>query len=204
MLRIGVLASHEGTTLQSVIDACAQGRINGRVVAVISNNSGSGALRRATAAGIETFLSSVPHSNGDFLDAAICGALQQVHADVVLLAGYMKRLGPLTLAALPARILNTYRLCFRDLGDRVCSGIACSRRCCLGRVGVRRVCESRGRRVRHRGRCPSGARPGPSTRHRRVPQSPRTSTRARSSRQDARHDREWGPGPLRGRRPIAR
>jgi len=108
MLRIGVLASHEGTTLQSVIDACAQGRINGRVVAVISNNSGSGALRRATAAGIETFLSSVPHSNGDFLDAAICGALQQVHADVVLLAGYMKRLGPLTLAAFPARILNTH------------------------------------------------------------------------------------------------
>ena len=54
MLRIGVLASHEGTTLQSIIDACAQGRIDGRVVVVISNNSESGALRRAAAAGIET------------------------------------------------------------------------------------------------------------------------------------------------------
>jgi folate-dependent phosphoribosylglycinamide formyltransferase PurN len=31
MLRIGVLASHEGTTLQSIIDGCAQGRIKGRV-----------------------------------------------------------------------------------------------------------------------------------------------------------------------------
>jgi len=40
MPRIGVLASHEGSTLQSIIDACAQERINGRVVAVISNNSG--------------------------------------------------------------------------------------------------------------------------------------------------------------------
>src|SRR5262245_1217273 len=109
MLRIGVLASHEGTTLQSIIDACAQGRINGRVAAVISNNSGSGALRRAAAAGIETFhLSSVTHSSGDSLDAAICGALQHARADIIFLAGYMKRLGPRTLAAFPARILNTH------------------------------------------------------------------------------------------------
>jgi phosphoribosylglycinamide formyltransferase 1 len=109
MLRIGVLASHEGTTLQSIIDACAQGRISGRVVAVISNNSGAGALRRAAAAGIETFhLSSVTHSSGDSLDAAICGALQRARADVIFLAGYMKRLGPRTLAAFPARILNSH------------------------------------------------------------------------------------------------
>jgi len=109
MLRIGVLASHEGTTLQSIIDACVEGRINGRVVVVISNNSGSGALRRAAAAGIETFhLSSVTHSSGDSLDAAICDALQRAGADVVFLAGYMKRLGPRTLATFSARILNTH------------------------------------------------------------------------------------------------
>src|SRR6185503_19600925 len=109
MLRIGVLASHEGTTLQSIIDACADERINGHVVVVISNNSGSGAVRRAAAAGIETFhLSSVTHSSGDSLDAAICDALQRARADVVFLAGYMKRLGPRTLATFPARILNTH------------------------------------------------------------------------------------------------
>jgi phosphoribosylglycinamide formyltransferase-1 len=109
MLRIGVLASHEGTTLQAIVDACADGRLDGRVVAVISNNSGSGALRRAAAAGIETFhLSSVTHSDSDSLDAAICGALMDARADVVFLAWYMKRLGPRTLAAFPDRILNTH------------------------------------------------------------------------------------------------
>src|SRR3954447_16954700 len=109
MLRIGVLASHEGTTLQSIIDACAQERISGRVVAVISNNSASGALRRAAAAGIETVhLSSLTHSTGDSLDAAICGVLRRARADIVFLAGYMKRLGPRTLAAFPMRILNTH------------------------------------------------------------------------------------------------
>jgi phosphoribosylglycinamide formyltransferase 1 len=75
----------------------------------ISNNSGSGAVRRAAAAGIETLhLSSVTHASGDSLDAAISGAIQRARADVVLLAGYMKRLGPRTLAAFPARILNTH------------------------------------------------------------------------------------------------
>jgi phosphoribosylglycinamide formyltransferase-1 len=109
MLRIGVLASHEGTTLQAIIDACAQGRINGHVVVVISNNSGSGALRRAAAAGIEALhLSSVTHGNSDALDTAICGALQRAGADLVFLGGYMKRLGPRTLAAFPGRILNTH------------------------------------------------------------------------------------------------
>ena len=134
MLRIGVLASHEGTTLQSIIDACAQRRINGRVVAVISNNSGAGALRRAAAAGIETFhLSSVTHSSGDSLDAAICTALQRARADVIFLAGYMKRLGPRTLAAFPARILNTHPALLPKFGgqgmfgDRVFEAVLASR-----------------------------------------------------------------------------
>jgi len=109
MLRIGVLASHEGTTLQSIIDGCVQGRINGRVVVVISNNSASGALRRAAAARIDTFhVSSVTHPSRDALDAAICDALRRAHADVIFLAGYMKRLGSLTLAEFPRRILNTH------------------------------------------------------------------------------------------------
>ena len=119
MLRIAVLASHEGTTLQAIIDGCRQGRIDGRVVAVISNNSGSGALRRAAAAGIETLhLSSVTHSGGDSLDAAICGALQRARADVIFLAGYMKPLGPRTLAAFPARILNTHPALLPKFGGR--------------------------------------------------------------------------------------
>jgi phosphoribosylglycinamide formyltransferase-1 len=109
MLRIGVLASHEGTALQAIMDACVEGRIDGRVVAVVSNNSGSGALRRAVAAGIETsHVSSVTHSSADALDAAICGALRRARADVVFLVGYMKRLGPPTLAEFPSRILNTH------------------------------------------------------------------------------------------------
>jgi phosphoribosylglycinamide formyltransferase-1 len=108
-IRVGVLASGEGTTLQSIVDACADGRISGEVAVVISNNSGSGALRRAQAAGILAHhLSSVTHPVPQALDAAIKAVLVACRVDVVLLAGYMKHLGPDTLAAFRRRALNTH------------------------------------------------------------------------------------------------
>lgn len=109
MLNIGVLASHEGTTLQSVLDACRDARIAGRVGIVVSNNSGSGALRRARDAGIAAIhLSSATHPDPTALDAAIRDALAGAAVDLVFLAGYMKKLGPLTIAAFQSRILNTH------------------------------------------------------------------------------------------------
>jgi phosphoribosylglycinamide formyltransferase 1 len=43
-MKIGVLASHEGTTLQAIIDACTAGALAATVVTVISNNRDAGAL----------------------------------------------------------------------------------------------------------------------------------------------------------------
>jgi phosphoribosylglycinamide formyltransferase 1 len=108
-VKIGVLASHEGTTLQAVLDACANGSLPARVVLVISNNSGSGALRRAAAAGVPArHLSGAAYPDPADLDAAICDALAAAPVDLVFLAGYMKRLGPKVLSAFSGRILNTH------------------------------------------------------------------------------------------------
>src|SRR5688500_5967874 len=109
MLKIAVFASQEGTTLQCILDACAAGRIRGIVVVVISNNGNSRALSRATVAGIPAHhLSSVTHPAPGTLDAAISETLKTARADIVFLAGYLKRLGPATLAAFRGRILNTH------------------------------------------------------------------------------------------------
>jgi phosphoribosylglycinamide formyltransferase 1 len=108
-MNVGVLASHEGTTLQSLLDACSSGRIQGRIAVVISNNSDSGALRRAREAGVQAVhLSSKTHDDPAALDAAIRGVLVAADADVVFLAGYMKKLGPLVLRTFEGRILNTH------------------------------------------------------------------------------------------------
>jgi len=108
-LRIGVLASGEGTTLQAVLDACNSGALRAKVAAVISNNSGSGALRRAASGGAPTHhLSSKTHPNPAELDASICSTLTQAGVQLVLLAGFMKKLGPQTLLTFSKRIINTH------------------------------------------------------------------------------------------------
>ncbi len=121
-LRLGVLASHEGSVLQAVIDACSDGAdraIDGSIKVVISNNSNAGALRRARAAGIATVhLSSVTHPARDDLDSAICAALEHHQVNWVLLAGYMKQLGPQTLRKYAGRILNTHPSLLPKYGGR--------------------------------------------------------------------------------------
>jgi phosphoribosylglycinamide formyltransferase-1 len=108
-VNIAVLASHAGTTLQAVLDACERGAIAARVTLVISNNAESGALERARRANVPALhLSSRTHPEPAALDQAIRDALIGSAADIVLLAGYMKRLGPATLAAFSGRVLNTH------------------------------------------------------------------------------------------------
>jgi phosphoribosylglycinamide formyltransferase-1 len=118
-MRIAVLASHEGTTLQAIIDA-----FPGDVVAVISNNAESGALVRARAAGIPAHhLSSRTHPDPDGLDAAIAATLVASAAEFVVLAGYMRKIGPRTLSAFRGRILNTHPALLPKFGGQGMYGL---------------------------------------------------------------------------------
>ena len=108
-LRLGFLASGGGTNMQAILDACADDRLHAEPRVVISNNSKAGAMERARAAGIPCcHLSSRTHPDPDALDEAIRAALQDHGVQVVCLAGYMKLMGPKTLAAYRGHILNIH------------------------------------------------------------------------------------------------
>ncbi|MCC7265356.1 MAG: phosphoribosylglycinamide formyltransferase [Candidatus Latescibacteria bacterium] len=108
-LRLGFLASHNGSNMQAILDACKEGRLAAQPAVVISNNSESGALARARQEGIPAcHLSGHTHPGRGALDQAICAALTAHQVEVVCLAGYMKRLGPQTLAAYRGRVLNIH------------------------------------------------------------------------------------------------
>lgn len=108
-MRIAALASHGGSILQAVIDAIENGTLPAELVLVVSNNSRSQALARASRHGIATLhLSAHTHRDPDELDAAIVRSLEEANADWVLLAGYMKRLGPRMLGRFRNRIINTH------------------------------------------------------------------------------------------------
>ncbi len=109
VLQLGFLASHRGTNLQAILDACKTGRLQARPRVVISNNSDSGALHRARKMGVPAVhLSTYTHPKPGALDGAILAILQEYEVEVVCLAGYMKRLGPRTLAAYRGRVLNIH------------------------------------------------------------------------------------------------
>jgi len=95
--------------MQAIIDACRSGELDAEPRVVISNNSRSGAMERAARAGIPAVhLSSVTHPDPQALDRAMLAVLQQHGVELVCLAGYMRRLGPLTLAGYRHRVLNIH------------------------------------------------------------------------------------------------
>ncbi|HEY6455295.1 MAG TPA: phosphoribosylglycinamide formyltransferase [Steroidobacteraceae bacterium] len=123
-MNIAVLASGEGTTLQAVLDACASGRLAARVAVVISNNAAAGALRRARGAGVPTrHLSAASAGGAGAQDQALSKTLVEFAPDLVLLAGYMKRLGPLTLAHFAGRIINTHPALLPQFGGQGMYGL---------------------------------------------------------------------------------
>lgn len=114
-----MLASGAGTTLQAVVDACERGAIRGRVVVVIGNNSRARARQRAEAHGIPFLhLSGFTHPDEAALDAAVCDGLRAHGAELVLLAGYMKKIGAVTLAAFAGRVINTHPSLLPKYGGR--------------------------------------------------------------------------------------
>jgi phosphoribosylglycinamide formyltransferase 1 len=124
LMNIAVLASGEGTTLQAVLDACGSGRLPARVGIVISNNGAAGALRRAHGAGVPTRHLSAQRAGGPVaLDQALRDTLLEFGTDLVLLAGYMKRLGTLTLAAFAGRIINTHPALLPEFGGQGMFGL---------------------------------------------------------------------------------
>lgn len=108
-LKIAALASHGGSNLQAILDAIRDGRLDAEVTLTISNNSAAKALERARADGVATLhLSSATHPAPGALDAAMLEAIRSSGADLIVLAGYMKKIGPRTLAAYRGRILNIH------------------------------------------------------------------------------------------------
>jgi phosphoribosylglycinamide formyltransferase 1 len=108
-MNIGILASHAGTTAQAVIDACERGEIAARVAVVISNNGSAEVLGRARDHRIPAVhLSTRTHPEPESLDQAIGAALTRYQVDLVLLAGYLRKLGPKTIASYRDRVINIH------------------------------------------------------------------------------------------------
>jgi len=105
--RLVVLASGSGTTLQAVLDATSDTGFGARVVAVGTDRFGTRAQQRAEGAGIPSWtvrLEDAP--DRPTFDARTAEAIAAAEPDLVVLAGYMKVLGPAVVGRF--RLVNTH------------------------------------------------------------------------------------------------
>jgi phosphoribosylglycinamide formyltransferase-1 len=108
-VNLAFFASGRGSNMQAVFDACNSGRLEAKPCMVISNNSASEALARARREGIPAYhFSTATNPDPVQLDLAILSALQAHQTGLVILAGYMKKLGEKTLSAYQGRVINIH------------------------------------------------------------------------------------------------
>ncbi len=104
-----VLVSGSGSNLQALLDASAADGYGGQVVAVGADRDGILATDRARAAGVPVFTRRVrdfPDRSG--WDAALAADCAGYAPDLIVLAGFMKLLGPAFLAEFGGRVINTH------------------------------------------------------------------------------------------------
>ncbi|MGZ3641981.1 MAG: bifunctional phosphoribosylaminoimidazolecarboxamide formyltransferase/IMP cyclohydrolase [Candidatus Limnocylindrales bacterium] len=106
--RIAVGVSGAGSNLLALLQADARGLLAGRIVLVFADRN-CPALRRAAEAGVPTALVAPrDHPSQAAWDDALAAALGEARVDLVVLAGFMRVVGPTVLAAHASRILNVH------------------------------------------------------------------------------------------------
>jgi phosphoribosylglycinamide formyltransferase-1 len=107
--RLVVLVSGAGTNLQALLDACADPAYGADVVAVGADRTGIEALDRAERASVPTFTHRVKdYPNRADWDEALTASCREARPDLVILAGFMKLVGPAFLDAFGGRLINTH------------------------------------------------------------------------------------------------
>jgi phosphoribosylglycinamide formyltransferase-1 len=107
MLRLGFLASHNGSSFRAVVEAIQIGTLDAEARLLVANRKDAPALAFAAER-------NVPHrciptaADPDAADAALTAALRAAGVELVVLSGYLRKLGPRTLSAYSGRILNIH------------------------------------------------------------------------------------------------
>jgi phosphoribosylglycinamide formyltransferase 1 len=107
--RLVVLVSGAGTNLQALLDATRDPAYGASVVAVGADREDIEGLSRAEKAGIPTFVRKVPDSTtrGEW-DLTLTETVAVFGPDLVVLAGFMKLVGPEFLGRFAGRVVNTH------------------------------------------------------------------------------------------------
>ena len=109
--------------MQAIVDACAAGEIDGRVVLVVGNYGESPALERARMLHLETHVVSSPGKNASAEDLkdyenALLALFACTQPDLIVLAGYLLKLPDGVVRSYRGRIMNMHNALLPAFGGR--------------------------------------------------------------------------------------
>jgi formyltetrahydrofolate-dependent phosphoribosylglycinamide formyltransferase len=110
MIRIGVLvgAKGRGSNLMAILNAIAAGTVCGQVAVVIGSLKGAPALEAASSAGVETVVVGTANRTDDEYGDVLLRAITKRDVDLIVLAGYMRRLPDALTTGFAGRIINIH------------------------------------------------------------------------------------------------
>jgi phosphoribosylglycinamide formyltransferase 1 len=107
--RIVILISDRGSNMQAIVERCVAEGWPAAVVAVIANRPDARGLVFARAHGIATaVVDHTLHGTREDFDAALGTAIDAHRPDLVVLAGFMRILGPAFVRRYDLRLLNIH------------------------------------------------------------------------------------------------
>ncbi|WP_430489386.1 phosphoribosylglycinamide formyltransferase [Rossellomorea marisflavi] len=109
MKKIAVFASGSGSNFQSIVDEIDSGTLEADVRLLVCDRPGARATERAEAAGIPVFsFRAKEYESKEAFEREIIRELESAGVEFIVLAGYMRLIGPTLLEAFGGRIVNIH------------------------------------------------------------------------------------------------
>lgn len=108
-MKIGVLLSGSGTNLQAILDEIAAGSISCEVSLVVASRPDAYGIKRAEKACVPLLVMSKDrYADPESADQMIVDALKESEAELVVMAGYMRKVTPVMLEAYKNKVINLH------------------------------------------------------------------------------------------------
>lgn len=108
-LKLGIMASGNGSNFEVIAQAIAEGKINAQIQVLIYNNPGAKAAVRAENWGVEAvLLNHRDYKNREKFDSKVVETLQQYDVEFVIMAGWMRLVTQVLIDAFPNRMINIH------------------------------------------------------------------------------------------------
>lgn len=108
-VRIGVIGSTRGSSLQPVLDAILAGQLNAKIVVCVSNKKDAPILARAVSYGVPVrFVPARTGSTREAYDRDVTAVFEEYSVDLVLMVGYMRIVSAAFVNRWNMRCLNVH------------------------------------------------------------------------------------------------